>query len=227
MEFPQDKVIKDIDEITDLNKSYIMKYDKKHDNKEKQSQTKRSNKKDENNNKKKGNAIKEDLNQTIYSDGVNTYRGEEVRQAYNKHLENKENEEKRKNASATQHDFNKQMLAFIRQQIAQGARSKESHKYNKSNPLGAVKEKMTNKEKAARERENRKKFGVGSLLHPSKGDMVNYMFTQREKRDFDAKSRQSEINKIYEQMRRKNSDNNISRSSMKTINAQKAKEKGV
>ena len=85
------------------------------------------------------------------------------------------------------------------------------------------------------EQKNIEKFGTKDPLHPDKLGMINYVFTQRDAREFDglvkslknAKSRQNENNKIYKQMKRKNIDNNISRNSTKTINAQKAEEKGV
>ena len=130
-------------------------------------------------------------------------------------------------------------IEFIKQQIAQSARSKESYKNNKSNQSDLVKAKITNKERAARERENRKQFGFKNPLYPNKLEMIDYVNAQREARKSEDKlksqtitkplineRKQRQINRLYKQMKRKNIDNNRSQSSIKTINAQKAEEKG-
>ena len=200
MKAPQDKVIKDIDEIADINKSIIF-----------QPETKRATQQ-----KHKKKRTKKDI------------------------LENSNKRKEKQNGflppdvAAMQAD-----VEFIKQQIAQSARSKESYKNNKSNQSDLVKAKITNKERAARERENRKQFGFKNPLRPNKLEMIDYVNAQREARKSEDKlksrtitkplinkRKQSQINKLYKQMTIKNIDNNRSRNSTKTINAKKAEEKG-
>ena len=112
---------KAFDEWKEINRKYREKraeYDKmaERENKKKQQ-------------RKNKNVIKEDLSQTIYSDGVNTYRGEKAYYAYIKHLEDKENKEEQKKASETKYDL-KQMRAFIKQQFAEA--KLEANKKRKS-----------------------------------------------------------------------------------------------
>lgn len=201
------RMIKNASEITDLNKSYIMEFPE---------EQKKPNKK----RKKYDVRLSKITNKDI--------------------LENSNKRKEKRNGLLQPEVANMQAnVEFIKQQIAQSARSKESHKYNKLNPLDSDKAKMANKKKAARERENRKRFGFKNPLYPNKLEMIDYMFAQREARKSEDKlksrtitkplineRKQKHINKLYEQMKRKNIDNNMSQSNMRSINDQKAEETG-
>ena len=151
----------------------------------------------------------------------------------NKDILENSNKRKEKQNGLSQPDIaNMQAnVEFIQQQIAQSARSKESHKYNELNPSvqsrkSSGNEKMTNEKKAVREQENMEQFSVKNTLHPSKQDMVNYMFAQREARGLDKNNhKQRQINNLYNQIQRKKVNNNISKDSKKSINNQKDKKK--
>ena len=76
-------------------------------------------------------------------------------------------------------------------------------------------------------------------MRPNKLEMIDYMFAQREARKSEDKlksqtitkplineRKQRKINELYNQMKRKNIDNNMSQSNMRSINDQKAEETG-
>ena len=205
------RMIKNASEITDLNKSYIMEAPQDKVIKDIDEIT--------------------DINKSIIfqPETKRTTQQKHKKKRTKKDILNNSNKRKEKqngflppDVAAMQAD-----VEFIKQQIAQSARSHESHKHNKSNQSDLVKAKITNKERAARERENRKQFGFKNPLYPNKLEMIDYVNAQREARELDKKNlKQRQINKLYKRMRRKNIDNNRSQSSIKTINAKKAEEKG-
>lgn len=204
--------IKNASEITDAKKSYIMEFPEEQ---KPQKQTKHHRKRKKHD-MRLGKITKKDISENS-----------------NKRKE-KQNSFLPPDVAAMQAD-----VEFIKQQIAQSARSKESHKYNKSNPSDLGKAKMTNKEKTARERE---------LINERRQSEINKIYEKMIRKNIDNNISQSSMKTINQQLeanktasrnklpknnidnnisQRKNIDNNISRSSMKSINAQKAEEKGV